>query len=71
MILRVKLKEILDDRKITQKQLHEMTGIRTAAISELYNNQRKTINREHLTKIATALEIKDVTELIELRDSAQ
>lgn len=66
MKLRVKLDEVLKDRNMSQKELAELTGIRPAAISELYNNQRKSINREHIEKIAAALDISDISELITL-----
>lgn len=66
MKLRVKLDEVLKDRNMSQKDLAELTGIRPAAISELYNNQRKSINREHIEKIAAALNISDINELITL-----
>jgi len=68
MKLNIKLDEVLKERGLNQKQLHEMTGIRTAAISELFNNQRKSINKEHIEKIATALNIKDIGKLIELNE---
>lgn len=41
-------------------------GIRPAALSEIYNNQRTTVNREHLEIIAEALEITEISELIEI-----
>ena len=72
MKLRIRLKELLKERNMNQKQLVEAikkkTGkdFRAATISEIANNQRTTINREHLELIATILEIKDVSELIEL-----
>lgn len=66
MKLRVKLDEVLKDRNMSQKELAELTGIRPAAISELYNNQRKSINRDHIEKIAAALNISDINELITL-----
>jgi putative transcriptional regulator len=66
MKLRVKLDEVLKDRNMSQKELAGLTGIRPAAISELYNNQRKSINREHIEKIAAALDISDINELITL-----
>lgn len=66
MRLRVKLQTILDDRKITQKELAKKTGIRPAAISELCNNQRTSINRIHLEKISEALGIREIGDLMEL-----
>lgn len=68
MKLYVKLTEILKERNMTQKELAELTEIRPAAISELANNQRRSINREHIERIAEALGIKDISELITLRD---
>jgi len=68
MKLRIQLDEVLKRRGLTQKELAEMTGIRPAAISELYNNQRKSINREHIEKIANALDIDDINEILTLVD---
>lgn len=64
--MHVRLKEVLAERNITQKQLVEMTGLRPAAISELVNNQRMSITKEHITKICEALEITDIKQIIEL-----
>lgn len=67
MELHVKLKEVLVERNITQKQLVEMTGLRPAAISELVNNQRLSITKDHIVRICEALEIKDIEEILELK----
>lgn len=66
MDLHIKLKEILTERNITQKQLVEMTGLRPAAVSELVNNQRTSITKMHITKICEALEINRIDEILEL-----
>ncbi len=69
--LKVKLDQVLEGRKMTQKQLlnliEEKTGkkFRAAALSELYNNQRTSINREHLEIIASVLELMSVNDLLE------
>lgn len=70
MKLRIKLAEALEARNMTQKQLADMTKIRPAAISELYNNFRASINKEHIEKIADALNITDINELITLEKDA-
>nr|WP_250886517.1 helix-turn-helix transcriptional regulator [Bacillus sp. SM2101] len=68
--LRVTLDTILKERGITQKDLiqliKEKTGkdVRAASISELYNNQRKTLNKDLINLIANTLEIKEVNDLI-------
>lgn len=66
MEVHVKLKEVLVEREITQKQLVEMTGLRPAAVSELVNNQRTSINKDHIARICEALNIKKIEEIIEL-----
>lgn len=62
--IHVRLKEVLKEKDMTQKELAELTGIRRAAISELANNLRTTINREHVEKIAEVLGIEKLEELI-------
>ncbi|WP_373892806.1 XRE family transcriptional regulator [Virgibacillus sp. CBA3643] len=75
--LRIKLNEILDNKGITQKQLKQMIDnkhfngqdkFRTATISEIYNNQRKTLTKEHLEIIFDTLELDNINELIEMTD---
>lgn len=76
--LEVMLGEVLKQRdNMTQKQLNDLiedkygkdSRLRAAAISEIVNNQRKTINREHLEIIAGALEITDISKLIRFKES--
>lgn len=62
--IHVTLDKVLKKADKSQKELAELTKIRPAAISELYNNQRKSLNREHIDKIITALNITDINELI-------
>lgn len=65
--LYVRLAELLEERGMTQRQLVDLTGLRPATVSELANNLRTTIHRSHITKIADALGIEDIRQLIELR----
>lgn len=62
--IRIRLKEILDEEKMTQKELSEKIKIRRAAISEICNNQRTTINRKHLDAIINYFNIEDISQLI-------
>lgn len=55
----------MEEREITQLKLSEMTGIRQAAISEIVNNRRDTINKIHLETICKALDITDFNEILE------
>lgn len=62
---RVRIREILKARRITQKQLAAMTGIREAAISDLVNDTRQAYNKEHLAKCMVALGLTDISEVIQ------
>lgn len=67
MEVRLKLKMILFEREITQKELAEKTGLRENVISEMVNNQRKTFNREQVAKVIQYLEITDMNEIFEIK----
>lgn len=63
MILKVRLKEILEERNMTQAKLAEITGLRPNTISELVKNTRDTVNRKNVGIVAQALNITDLNEL--------
>ncbi|MEK4085159.1 helix-turn-helix domain-containing protein [Psychrobacillus sp. FSL K6-1415] len=67
MEIDIKLKQILKERGIKQYQLSEMTGLTTRTISELVNNQVERIPKLAICKIATALEINDIREIIDFK----
>lgn len=62
----IKLKQILDDRKITQKELASLSGVREATISDIIRGTRTVINFNHLASIAEALEIENIEEIMVL-----
>lgn len=64
-VVKLKVKEAIEARGITQKKLAEMSGIRESTISDIVRGSRTVINFEHLAKIAQALEVSDITELID------
>ena len=67
-VIRLRVKEALDNRGMTQKKLAEMSGVRESTISDIVRGTRTVINFEHLSKIAKALEIEDIRELIDFDD---
>jgi len=67
MEIEVKLKELLKNRNMKQIELCELTGLTPRAISELANNQIERIPRSSLCKIAVALNVKDIRELIDFK----
>jgi transcriptional regulator with XRE-family HTH domain len=64
--LEIKLKEALKENNLTQKELSELTGIREAAISELSNMKRRSINVEHLEKIINELNVENISKIINI-----
>lgn len=62
--VKVKLKEVLKSRNMTQKTLSEKTGIRPGSLSDM--NRKTVINKDHLALIAEALQISDIRELVDL-----
>ncbi|MCY9090969.1 helix-turn-helix transcriptional regulator [Bacillus mojavensis] len=64
--MKLRLKEILNERHIEQKDLAAMTGLSTRTISELCNNKTKRYPSDALERIVLALEITDANELFEI-----
>lgn len=62
-MIRIKLSSILGDKRMTQKELANKTGIRPSTISEIYNELIERINLDHLDKICEALEC-DITDIL-------
>ncbi|MGW9528905.1 helix-turn-helix domain-containing protein [Paenibacillus terrae] len=67
--IRIKLKEILKAKGITQKQLEELSGVSQARISKLSSDDRQEVNLLMLEKIAHALEIKDISVLMQFEET--
>lgn len=66
--IKLKVKELLEERKITQKKLAQMSGIRESTISDIVRGTRTVINFEHLSKIAEALDIDNISQLIDFEE---
>lgn len=64
----VKIKELLKNKEISVRELSRLTDIRHAALSELSNQKRENINFRHIEKIADALDIEDIREIINLEE---
>jgi len=64
--IRLNIKNVLERKGMSQKDLAEKTGLRTATISEMVNNRRSAINKEHLIAIMNALQVYDINEFIEV-----
>lgn len=67
-VLTIKLREVLNKENMTQMQLSELAGVRQAAISAMCRNKNEIINIKHLERIANALNIEDINELLVLEN---
>jgi len=56
-MVKTNLSRILGERRITQAELHRMTGISKQAISVIYHDNWKRIYRSTIDKICDALSI--------------
>ena len=63
----LRLKNLLSEKNMTQKKLAEKTGIRESTISDITRGARTVMNFEHIAKIADALNIDDIRDLIEIK----
>lgn len=64
-VLKSNLGELLKQRGWDQKRLVDETGLNPRTISELVNNKTIRINKNALEKIAKALDIKDIGQIIQ------
>jgi len=62
--IKTNLKRILRDRELEQRELAEMTGLSVRTISELANDKMKHYPKQALERIAAALDIDDINELL-------
>lgn len=67
----LKLRYVLEQRGMTQKELSEITKIRPTAISMLARGYVERLNLDHLERIANALKITDINELLSLETESE
>lgn len=64
--LQICLDDILKDRKLSQKQVSEMTGLRIATISDIVNGKLVSINLVQIFAIMSALRLTDISDIFKL-----
>ncbi|WP_088832759.1 helix-turn-helix domain-containing protein [Paenibacillus tyrfis] len=64
-MLRLKLREVMFEKRWNARQLSEATGIRWNSIDDMMENRTKRWTVENLEKIMEVLEIEDISDLIE------
>lgn len=62
----VKIAELVKTHQISLRELSRRSDVRHAALSELSNGKRESINFSHIERIAEALNIQDIREIIDL-----
>ena len=65
--IKLKVKDLIDEKGMTQKTLAQLSGIRESTISDIVRGTRTVINFEYLSKIAEALKVNDIRELIDFK----
>ena len=66
--IELKVKGLLKQKNITQKELAKIANLRESTISDIVRGTRTVINFEHLSRIAEALDVQDITQLIDFAD---
>ncbi|MFD7525013.1 helix-turn-helix domain-containing protein [Paenibacillus chitinolyticus] len=62
----IKIGSLTKKRGISLRELSRLSDVRHAALSELSNGKRTNINFSHIERIADALGISDIREIIDL-----
>jgi transcriptional regulator with XRE-family HTH domain len=70
-VIRLKVKAVIKERGLTQKDLAKMAGLRANTISDMVRGSRTVINFEHLARVAEALGVTDIRELIDFDSDEQ
>ncbi|MDB2071404.1 helix-turn-helix transcriptional regulator [Clostridium paraputrificum] len=66
-MIKFKLKKLMDDNNIGQRELSRITGIRQSTIGDYYNNTFKHISKENLDKLCKYFncQVDDIIEYIQ------
>lgn len=64
-MVKIKLKELLKERGITQAELAKLTGIRPSTICDMCNGISQFVKLEHIDRICKALSC-NISELIKM-----
>ncbi|QHZ58642.1 helix-turn-helix transcriptional regulator [Brevibacillus sp. NSP2.1] len=62
------VRELLEKHNLTQQELSSMTGIAQSTISPMVRNIKERIDLDHIRRIAEALDIRDMNEIIRIID---
>jgi putative transcriptional regulator len=60
----IKLKDLLLEKGMTIRKLSRLSDVRHSALCEYANQKRTNVHLHHLTRIADALDIDDMEQII-------
>lgn len=66
--IQINLHSLIDEYNISMRELGRLTDIRHAALVELANGKRQNIHFDHILRIAEALDITDIREIISIEE---
>lgn len=66
--IHLRINELLKERNMTQSQLAALSDIRPNAISNLSRGYIDRLSLDHVAKIAEALDISDMNEILVITD---
>jgi putative transcriptional regulator len=66
VIVKVEINSLLEEYRISLRELSRRADIRHAALSELANQKRESISIDHIRRIAQALKINDMNKIISI-----
>ena len=58
MVIKNRLKELREERGMSQEKLVEMTGISRTTLSKIENNEEVNVNTRTIAKLAEAFDVK-------------
>jgi len=64
----IKINTLIEKHNISLRELSRLADVRHAALSELCNGKRQNVNFGHVERIADALNISDIREIIDIKD---
>lgn len=63
----IRLKELVKERGISLRELARLSDIEPSIVNKLANNKREKVYLAHIERIAEALNISDISEIIRLK----
>lgn len=62
----INIDSLLKKHRISMRKLNDLSGVRLATLSELSNNKREYLSFTDIRRIANALNITDINEIMSL-----